>query len=514
MKEKINRFCKKCAEPKLPVQIFYVGIIVLFLLSILPLFQISQYVHPSADDYTYALEVHREWEAHHSIFGMLAQAVRTSYQYMQNWQGLYTSAFLLALQPGVVGEKAYMLTPLILIGSLIFAVFYFFYAIVRKCVKGSWLETFAMTSLVSYFMIQYVPYASESFYWYNGGMNYLFFFAMLLIIAGLLVSLCCETKTWKKRVSTFFLCFLSFSLAGGNHVTIFIGLLLMLFLLVVLFYFGKKRIRKEAAASFAFMLIGFLLNITSPGTRKRQMRFTDRPSAVDAIFRSLETGFTNITGWVLSVQFALFMICAIPLVILLAKQIHRKTGFRFIHPVVAVLFSFGITSAMFCPPIYAMNTPGAGRLYNIVFCMMVILLFVNEWNLAGWMIVHYGNTSASAVTEGKPKLSVVNILFLALLVIVYGKSAYSGTNAATAAALMQSKEAQEYSNELYIRLDTLVNADKEDVVLEPLRVKPGLIFFDDIEEDAKNWKNKAVAEYYGQKSVRLKTSQDDTTEEE
>lgn len=43
------------------------------------------------------------------------------------------------------------------------------------------------------------------------------------------------------------------------------------------------------------------------------------------------------------------------------------------------------------------------------------------------------------------------------------------------------------------------------VVVEPLSVKPEVIFFDDITDDPENWKNISTAKYFDKKSVRLST---------
>ena len=86
-------------------RIFLWCVLILTAASIIPLLMISFYNHPSADDFAYAVETHMVWKSTRNIFLVLRQAVATSVKYWNRWQGLYTSAFLLALEPGIFGEQ-------------------------------------------------------------------------------------------------------------------------------------------------------------------------------------------------------------------------------------------------------------------------------------------------------------------------------------------------------------------------------------------------------------------------
>lgn len=100
--------------------------IILAALSIVPLLWISFYDHPSADDYDYAFRTYAAWKSGRSLGLVLKEAVLTSAEFWHKWQGLYTSAFLLALEPAIFGEQYYCITGFLTIGTLVCANLLFF----------------------------------------------------------------------------------------------------------------------------------------------------------------------------------------------------------------------------------------------------------------------------------------------------------------------------------------------------------------------------------------------------
>lgn len=145
--------------------IYLCVIIGLTLLGILPLLQLSFYNHPSADDYMYATNTYRVWNETHSLLQVLKEAVVTSAEFYQNWQGLYTSAFILALQPAIFGEGYYALTGFLMLGILYAGNFYFTDYVLHKRLQCSRLESFACGCIISFVMVQWMPSVVQGLYW-------------------------------------------------------------------------------------------------------------------------------------------------------------------------------------------------------------------------------------------------------------------------------------------------------------------------------------------------------------
>ena len=106
MSKKINKNCNG---------IYSVALIALFALSIIPLIILCRYNHPSADDFGYAVNTFQEWNNSHSLLKLIKEAAKTSAYYYNHWQGLYSSAFFLALHPAVFGESYYAWTGVIML---------------------------------------------------------------------------------------------------------------------------------------------------------------------------------------------------------------------------------------------------------------------------------------------------------------------------------------------------------------------------------------------------------------
>ena len=82
--------------------IFYI-ILICFILSVIPLYVIGMFAHPSVDDYYYGTETVQVWNETHSF----ASVVKCSFDEMINtyniWQGNFSAIFLMRLQPGIFG---------------------------------------------------------------------------------------------------------------------------------------------------------------------------------------------------------------------------------------------------------------------------------------------------------------------------------------------------------------------------------------------------------------------------
>lgn len=164
-------------------------IIIGILVSYLPLIYICRYNCPSADDYNYAINTFRVWNETHSVWAVLKEAVHTSIYFWNHWQGLYISAFLLALQPAVFGTKWYALTGIIMLVLIVGSTLIFSNYFICRLLKRNRLEGMTIGMAVSFMMIQFMPSSVEGIYWFNGAVNYGFFFAVLLIYICVFVEL-------------------------------------------------------------------------------------------------------------------------------------------------------------------------------------------------------------------------------------------------------------------------------------------------------------------------------------
>ena len=84
-------------------------LILFIVVLLLPAIILAFYARPSADDYVYAARTHAVVQQYGADWlRLLAAAWDTTVYFFQNWQGLYVSGFVLALQPAIFGNQWYL----------------------------------------------------------------------------------------------------------------------------------------------------------------------------------------------------------------------------------------------------------------------------------------------------------------------------------------------------------------------------------------------------------------------
>ena len=135
-----------------------VVLIVISVITVIPLLKLGVYDHPCADDFGYSIQTYQVWQETHSVGELIKTAWSTSIRFWHTWQGLYISAFVLALQPAIFGEAYYALTVWLTVGTiyganLIFAEYVLHYK------KGSAFRAMALAFTMSMVMVQWIPSA-------------------------------------------------------------------------------------------------------------------------------------------------------------------------------------------------------------------------------------------------------------------------------------------------------------------------------------------------------------------
>ncbi len=317
---------------KMLEKIYIFSSVVVFIFSLAPLFYIAKFDFPGSDDFPYSETTQKVWDATHSAGMLLRESINTSVRFWHSWQGLYSSAALQSLQPILS----------IVAGMMSLTVF-----LMRRYFKSRYSEALFIGAALSFYAIQYMPDISEGIYWFNGAVNYVFFWSLqsFYIICILMSrgnstgSSNHENMTAWRVLFLFIASVLGFYIEGGNLVTAFFAIL---FTFGVLIYDIVDRDRKNACIDIYLLVLliaGFLLNILSTGTLVRKLCFSaDNP--VKAVIAAGCDG-----------------LCILPFTI----------------------------SLLFCPPYYAMGFAGTGRLVNTVFFSFIVLCSIALVYFLGWM---------------------------------------------------------------------------------------------------------------------------------
>ena len=351
----------------------------------LPLMLVSLYARPMFDDFSFG-----EGLRNRGFVGLLHTVV----SYWQGWQGSFTGTFMMGMQPAAIaGPSAYVITGFVMVGLLVGAVFSLVFAVLEKLASRS--EKVLIASAMCFACIQWVPYIPHAFFWWNGAIYYAGSFCLMIFALVAIM----------KKKNILLLCVAVFLLGGTNYVT---SLIFLLVLATALFLQGLAASSKiwvgakqnlMAAGFFTGSLTnlykilvillsaisGFLLSALAPGNRFRAGLF-DGLDPIRTIYHSLLQGVTDIVA--LSNWPLYFLLLSLtPLFFRVAK----RSEFSFPYPPIVLVYSFLLFSAHNAPMLYAMGSGAAsiGRVYNIMYYSLVVLLFGNAYYICGFLVKRY-----------------------------------------------------------------------------------------------------------------------------
>lgn len=470
-----------------------------YVCSLIPVFVLAGYNFPCADDYGYSIYTRLAWIDTHNLFSVLAAACRKVAEIWLTWQGTYSSVFLMALQPGIFGDGFYAVTPWVILVPYSLAVLYLFRTVFEKLLGAEkWLSVSA-SCIYLLIAVQTMVDKTQGIFWYNGSVHYMLPQTALFALTGLVLRMAAEPGVQKKtRLAA--AVFLILYIGGGNLVT---GLECGIWLALgaALAAVGKKsNLLKKYAVLFGTWVVAFGINAGAPGNWVRQEDFGYRPGVVRSVLQSffycLDFVFGQWSDWTVPALILLML----PLV---AKAVRSYRGnFEFRYPLLVLALSFCILSSMFTPSVYASGGPGAGRIYNIIYLTYLLLLVFNMLYLYGWFVKKCD--VRRRIGEKEDAVCRVSVLlgagFCAALFAAVVPEQFTSVSALNC---IVSGEAGVWQQEEQERMEILLDDAVRDAEIREFSVKPSLLFYEDIEAEADNWKNIRMSGYFRKDSVRL-----------
>lgn len=512
-KKKENRYERSCKTiqkimgksvdhvTRIPMNRMAVYAGILLAVSLIPLLWLGRYNVMCIDDYDYGRRVHDVWMTTGSFMESVREAWEQNMEFYRDWQGTYISCFLMALCPMNFKYEIAWVVPLLMVGMFASSTFILGSHILRK-----WLGADAVSSSFAMFLVLFMFYQVleapfEGIYWYNGATHYVlmqsvWFFALAAVSASL----------WaQKRAKEVFLCLLASILAvvvgGGNLVT---GLQAEILLALLALYAAVVNRRKLLTALLPFLTgsAGFLVNVLAPGnTRRGSMDMDEGYSAVMSILLSFYHAVVFIIRW--TPAFVILIWLAL-LPVLWKMMKHSKREFR--HPVWVTAGAFSVLSAMFTPTLYALGMVGLSRIDNIIQMVYYLCLVMVS---AYWMgyFAHRrsyeaaGETFGSFLEKTRGRMTALCLLLaLVMWVFTADKNTYASISALRS---LHNGDAETFYAEAMARHEIFTDETIVDVELKPYSVRPALFDFNDLTQDAENWLNLAVMQYYHKAYVKI-----------
>lgn len=490
------RALKRAAKLQLPEKAVALLVVAAVALMLVPMLVVARYNVPCADDYHYGASTYYTWQATHSLAAVLRAAGEKVAERYANWQGTYSAIFLMALQPAVFGNGFYALVPFLTLGMLAAGTCFFCLSLFAKLLGASRWQALVLALVWLDIDTQLLPSAVQGFYWYNGAIFYTFFFGVQLFYFGLLARYLAMGHASRRRSAAFLtgLCALGLFLGGGNLVTAF-GTLLVLVCVLCLLAIMKSRQWRALLLPLAFLLAGFLVNVCAPGNSVRQQSMGDPLPAPLAVLRAVQEAVLQFDKN-LTLPILLALVFLLPVLWNAAANAHLS--FRW--PLLFFVFTFGLYAAQFCPTWYALKQAGPARLLDIIFYSAFFWMAVNLFYFLGWLQRRLWAENG-AVPQGRYTIGFVAVTAALLAVSCFAMRDMLNFTSIQALNALRTGQAQQYHAEFEARVEILEDTTQPDAVLQPYSVRPRVLYFDDATSDAADWRNGAIAYYYGKHSV-------------
>ena len=475
-------------------------------LLLVPVFVLAAFARPSADDFIYAARTHAVIQQYgFDLPRLLKAAWDTNVYYYENWQGLYVSGFTLAFQPAIFGNKWYGFTIICVLLPLFFCLYALARCVVVRLAPAQKRLPWALALLLTFAFIEGMPAPVEGLYWFNGAMNYLPYFSLAVLNAGLAFALCFRTQLGRGKITLFIAagCLSSLVIGGGHQVA---GLLNALVLLLATVLCARQRNFCQLPA-FLAAAAGLLVNVLAPGTRVRTSGFAGA-GLIEATVKSFILAAMEWIRWLDVPLLCLLALLALPLLHLARSIVLPDRVFH--RPWLGAAVTFVLMWAMIFLPSYTMGGIGAGRLLNVVWMTFVLGLAATELLLLGWLervrgiSLHGVEAFCRCHAKQLPLAAGCMLVLMACIgshTVKEGQDSYFATSLEAAYELADG-QATHYAAVLDEREAILTDESRLDVTIRPLNEdeRPWLLYYTDVKPGPDMW---GLTPYFCKQSVTI-----------
>lgn len=513
----IDNYVKKLGTKLDWKQVVVILLFIVTILMTLPIILASFYNFPCADDFAYAGASYQVVHSGAGFASILINLIRVAFtsmirQYL-SWSGCYSSYFFSAFNPFIFSEQLTFLTTFLLLGIVIAALFFFLFVLFYNCLKmDKQLSTICVLILIN-ISIQFVPYAFDAFYWFNGSFYNTIGYSAALVFMGIILKLLSEDRNKKVIWKCIALVALATFIGGTNYSTMLaLSLVLIPFSLDVFtikpkivgggYKLSTKKKFVLLIAIGTFFLF-FLISAMAPGNEVRGDYFVQE-SLIGSITKSFLYAYRQIKQ-VINVP---IFICILVVSIIIFSEIKQK-GYQYRYPFVTAVFTYGLYASTFTPVIYAQSVVPSPRLINIQFWFLLLIITFNITYFLGWL---YNNCKSFYITiYGKMEIvrrfkkfsSCAIMILLMFVILVFLK--YS--NKITCTIIVKDfirGDLQQFSEEMQDRFQIYHDPNIQDVIVAPLTVIPQIFTgYYDISDEA-TWVGSGIANCYSKKSITMK----------
>ena len=475
------------------------------LLIVVPLLYITRYVWPSSDDYEFSIFAKEAFVAGGSVFEIVKQAWGVVTEKYLHWQGTYSAIFLMALQPGIWGDQFYGVGAVIVIVSLLTALFSLSYVLMVKHSKAKKSVWLTITSLVTFAWLLRLMYTEEAFYWWNGASYYMGFYSWAMILVAMELCFYTDWQNYSKTKKSFFYIIsvlICLFLGGGSYPAALMFVLVSGGIFVSSIINKKKSVFATGTITVA-SITGLLINVLAPGNVNHMNNGGIEVGAVEAILISIRDGLLYIRSWT-NISVIMMFVFLLPFI----WQLVKNSPLKFRYPILATILSGGLYLSEYAPISYAFGGFAPGRMINIYYLNFYLLLLFNVCYWVGYLCRKLETKKPAVIAniESAQKkwqsayVCIVGVLFL----LSVARVGITNTNLYKVYVELYNGS-YEMVDEFYEdRVAYLKEHQGEDVVVDKVPYESAITFYSDIFNYKEHMVNVAMARYYGVNSITLR----------
>lgn len=492
---------------KLNNKVFAWCAVLLFFLSMLPIWYLAFYARPSGDDYGYSALTHAAWLDTHSLSAVLKAAVETVVNFYNSWNGDWTTTFLFSLMPEVFAPYSFWIVPFLMTGVVITATWVFMHEICVKVIKMPVEDCVIYTALLLTAAYQFIPSTAIGMYWYVGAVHYMLPHAVgLLGLAWLSAFFRTGRKRW-----LFLLTLCGFFIGGSSYFTS----LLFFMVLFTVFVLGWGKNRKRIlflCIPFFVCLICFIIQCKAPGNTVRggeEFGF-DVSLAVYTIVESLRRGMITIGTYVTEKTSAFVVLFVIALFGLESMgKVTEKGKFSFPFPLLFVIAMFGCFSAMFAPEVYSERFdsidvslgPATVRWFVFLPAAVSAILYCE-----GWFMVKLKKRREAGEKKSIPDAEYrIRVLFPGLLImalfLLFNREWMHTCVDRQVFEYVASGQAEDFREQVASQMEILLDDSIKEAYLCPINPDQGPLMHMPVTSDENAFTNWVVKNFYRKDKV-------------
>ncbi len=474
-------------------------LIIIFVISLLPIFLIAKYDCASGDDYNYGAAAHQAYLATGSVISSIKAAIDTTRSTYYSWQGTWFDCFVFCLHPEVFSDSAYFLVPYIFVILQIICYMYFAHHFIKERLKlGNlfWLETALFVLMIGF---QLVPSQKSAFFWWVGSVHY----AMPMCMALLGITYADKFILTHKNRYFILLCVIAALMGGATYPAALLLLLSVFLLWLADFVISKHRNKKNylLLIPLALEMAGLVISVLSPGNAVRSASDLNEgavPSggAVATITKSITFSVTDGIAFIVDKPFVLIAFIGVAI---LSIPFLKKSENTFSHPLLFVVVMFLLNASIYAPRLYAGGVVSSGY-YNFNFWTFFICGAACIIYLIGYIV------SIPGVHRQYPSyLIVLSDLIVILIVLVIAFLGRHSVKTYTDYICMDyylSGQADDYKEQMDLQRSLMEAEGVEDVVVPQINDEQGPLMHMPIVADPENIDNYMTRIFYGKKSCR------------